>query len=154
MAAYLAAAPLRVLSAAQIANLSAAEAARREIVEAGNEVVRQAQQLGQQIPVQSRASRYESPILRIVLNSSKSVEWRAAALAEYRRVEKGKRKETHRVVRRVKRQVATVVAKRKQRAVKRRRGIPEAPHVRTRVHTSDEAAGELGGAGGGASDEE
>lgn len=132
--------PLGVLTAAARAALSDTARCGREVIEARNAVIREAQLAGAQIPSENRASKYKSPVLRITQQIEKSVEWRAAALAELKREEKEKGREKHRQVRLHNRRVETKVAKRKTRENKRRRGLPSPPHVRKQPHSSDEAA--------------
>ena len=139
--------PVPVLTPAQIANLSELAAAIRAVQEAHNDVVRQAQLLGRVIQIEDRAAKYKSPVLRITEAAGKTPIWKAAALAELTRQERNARRETHRVVRRVRAAVATVVKKRKTRERKRRQHIPSPPHKQRLPHSSDEDNNNNGGAG-------
>lgn len=132
--------PVPPLTPAQVAALSDFARSQREVTTAYNAVVRQAQLDGTLIPIESRAARYKSPVLRITERVDKTPEWRAAALVELARQEADRAREAHRSKRVHNRRVATKVAKRKTRAAKRKARLPSPPHKRKRPHSSDDSA--------------
>jgi len=132
--------PIPALTPVQVAALSDSVRSQREVDTARNEIIRQAGIAGHQIPAESRATKYKSPVLQICEAANKTAEWKAAALAELERTEANKAREKHRTKRAHNRRVETKVAKRKTRAAKKKRGIPSPPHRRGHPHSSDEAA--------------
>ena len=136
--------PIPALTPVQVAALSDSARAQREVDTARNAVIREAQLDGRQIPLQDRATKYASPVLRITEVANRTPDWKAAALAELARTEANKAREAHRAKRQHNRKVASKVARRKQREAKRARPaarrLPSPPHARQRPHSSDEAA--------------
>jgi hypothetical protein len=138
--AYLQITPLAVLAPAVLAALSTNALSARVVTEARNAVVREAALNGRQIPVQDRATKYESLVLRITEHKERTVEWKAAAIAELAREEANRAREGYRTKRVHNARVGSKVSKRKSRATKRAKGLPSPPHKRAQPHSSDEAA--------------